>query len=459
MPFPTFSNTFQLGKFKPGKAVHGIKGGETNVSETVSKIETVQTIDEKDPQLFKRRIDAINDLGVVGERANIAIVCSTLDSRLLLPDSSGQQGLGLKISGTQGTGKSYMVDSCVKLQDSTGCRSFSTASDKSLFYLPNSMKNKAVILAEGAKLERDSEFGYVVRSLLSEGKATHQVTKSIGKGNSQTVDMVVEGPVSLITTTTRVTLEKQIESRLITVSPDESSKQTVAIMKREAALAAKGATAKDSDLIQFWQKFHKDLNPARVVIPFATEIERLMNKQAQLVPMLARRAFKHFLSLIRAIAIFYQAQRERTPSGEIIAQIADYYMAHQMLSEIFEDKINTIGELYRERIDFIANSKPFLQSKDLVKKWGVTKQAVSRWVKRMVQDEIIEWCDANGHLFKTDKDLKKAKHSGTAYLQVSANFKKNPQTGMVLPTAYELTQDPTWKIDGENAKLYDLGLK
>ncbi len=363
MPFPTFSNTFQLGKFKPGKAVHGIKGGETKVNKTVSKIEAVRTIDKNDPQLLKRRIDAINDLGVVGERANIAIICSTLDSRLLLPDSSGQQGLGLKISGPQGTGKSYMVDSCVKIQDSRAYQSISNGSDKSFYYLPKSMKNKALIMGEALKLEKESQFGYTVRILLSEGKATHQVTKSIGKGNFQTVDMIVEGPVSLITTTTRVTLEKQIESRLITVSPDESSKQTVAIMKREAALAAKGATAKDSDLIQFWQKFHKDLNPARVVIPFATEIEREMNTHAQLVPMLARRAFKHFLSLIRAIAIFYQSQRKKNESGEIKAEIADYHMAYQILSETFKEKMDIGNETDQEGIDFIAKSTKPLQIK------------------------------------------------------------------------------------------------
>ena len=372
-----------------------------------------------------------------------------------MPDGSGQQGLGLKISGIQGTGKSYVADSCVKLQNPSIYHSISSGSDKSFFYLANSVKNKAIILAEGAKLEKDSEFGYVVRSLLSEGVATHQVTKKIGKGKFQTVDMVVEGPVSLITTTTLATLEKQIESRLITISPDESSKQTCAIMKRAAELAAKGTSEADQNLIKSWQEFHKGLKPARIVIPFAPKIERHINKQVQLVPMLARRSFKHFLSLIRAIAIFYQKQRERTTSGEIVAQIADYYMAHQMLSEIFEDKINTIGELDRERIDFIANSKPFLQSKDLVKKWGVTKQAVSKWVKRMVQDDIIEWCDANGQLFKTEADARKAKNSGIAHLKKS---QQNPQAGMVLPTAYELTNDATWDANGENARLYDLEL-
>ena len=423
--------------------------------EKMSEIENSPIISEVDPKLLRKRIDTINDLGVVGERANIAIVCSTLDSRLLEPDASGQQGLGVKLSGTQGTGKSYLVDSSLKIQDPSGYLSISMGSDKSFFHQTISMKNRAIIMAEGAKLERDSEFGYVVRSLLSEGSATHQVTVKNGGGNHQTIAKVVEGPVSLITTTTCATLEKQIESRLISISPDESSKQTREIMSRTAALAAKGITNEDQQQVKAWRKFHKGLNPARVVIRFAPDIEDKISSQAKFIPMITRRSFKHFLSLIRAIAIFYQSQREQTKSGEIIAQIADYYMAHQMLSEIFEDKINTIGELDRERIDFIGNSKLFLQSKDLVKKWGITKQAVSKWVKRMVQDGIIEWCDANGQLFKTEADARKAKNSGIAHLKKS---QQNPQTGMVLPTAYELTQDATWDINGENAKLYDLRL-
>ena len=428
------------------------------MNKTLSKIEAVPTIAKTDPQLFRKRIDAINQSGVVGERENIATVCATIDSRLILPDSSGQQTLGLKISGTQGTGKSYMVDSCVKLQDSTAYRSFSTASEKSLFYLSSSMKNRTIVLAEGAKLERDSEFGYVVRTLLTEGIATHQVTKSIGKGNFQTVDMVVEGPVSLITTTTCAIVEKQIESRLITVSPDESSKQTRAIIKRAAELASKGVTDKHQNLIQAWQKFHKDLKPARVVIPFAPEIEGELNKQVQLVPMLARRAFKHFLSLIRAIAIFYQSQRKTNESGEIKAEIADYYIASQILSEIFEEKTDIGNETDRERIEFITNANSLLQVKDLTKKWGISKQAVSKWLKRMVKDGIVEWCDATGQRYKTEADTQKGKHSGTAYLQESTTSQQNPKTGMVLPTAFELTNEPTWDINGENAKLYDLML-
>ena len=42
-----------------------------------------------DPQLLRKRIDLIGDLGVVGERRIIAIVNSTFDSRLLEPDASG----------------------------------------------------------------------------------------------------------------------------------------------------------------------------------------------------------------------------------------------------------------------------------------------------------------------------------------------------------------------------------
>ncbi len=431
---------------------------------TESKIEDVPVVDEKDPQLLKRRIDAINDLGVVRERANIAIISSVIDSRLLKPDASGQQGLGLKISGIQGTGKSYLVDSCVKLQDSSAYHSISNGSDKSLFYHPkNSMKNMALILGEALKLEKESQFGYTIRILLSEGKATHQVTKSIGKGNFQTVDKVVEGPLSLITTTTCATLEKQIESRLITVSPDESSKQTRAIMKRVAELASKGVINKDQNLIKAWQRFHKDLKPGRVVIPFATEIERKLNTQDQLVPMIARRSFKHLLSLIRAIAIFYQSQRQKNEhTGEIVAEIADYHMAHQMLSEVFEEKMEFGSEIDKERIKLIAdastNTSKLLQAKDLTKEWGISKQAVTKWLKPKIKDGIIEWCKANGKPFNGDQELQTAKHSGNAYLKISKTFRQNNLLGMVMPTAYDLFQDESWKVNGEKANLYDLQL-
>ena len=52
--------------------------------------------------------------------------------------------------------------------------------------------------------------------------------------------------------------------------------------------------------------------------------------------------------------------------------------------------------------------------------------------------------------------LKKAKHSGKAYLKINDSFSVDDVTG--LPTPFELTADPRWNEDGELYRLYDLAL-
>ena len=385
---------------------------------------------ENDPQLLRKRIDFVNDLGVVGERANIALICSTIDSRLLLPDASGQQGLGLKIWGAQGTGKSHILESCLKIQDESSYHSISIGSDKSFFYLTKSMKNTAIILAEALKLERnrDSEFGFVLRTLLSEGSAAHQVTSKNARGVFQTQKRIVEGPISLISTTTKERLEKQIESRMISISSDESTEQTKKILAKTAAIAASGTPGIDKKQIDAWKHFHKELGQAQVIVPFAQDISAKV-ATATLLSIATRRSFKQLLGLIKAIAIVYQAQRKPDQPNRLIAKIQDYYMAYQLLGEIFEEGIANQNETDQNRLQSINTTNP-IQMTTLAQQWSVSKNAVSKWLKRFVKDGFIFWCDQQGKPFQSEADLRTAKYAGNAY--VLATTKQQQGLGILL---------------------------
>ena len=52
--------------------------------------------------------------------------------------------------------------------------------------------------------------------------------------------------------------------------------------------------------------------------------------------------------------------------------------------------------------------------------------------------------------------LKKAKHSGRAYLKINDSYNVDDVTG--LPTPFELTGDPRWNEGGELYRQYDLAL-
>ena len=59
-----------------------------------------------DPQLFKKRIEMVSRLGVIGERRNIGTYMVVIDSSLLPMGTSGSEALAAKNSGPQGSGKS-----------------------------------------------------------------------------------------------------------------------------------------------------------------------------------------------------------------------------------------------------------------------------------------------------------------------------------------------------------------
>jgi hypothetical protein len=405
-------------------------------------------------RFLRERIDFINNLGVVGERRPIALVSSAVDSRLIEPDASGQHGLGVKIAGTSGTGKSQVLECTKKVQDPDSIVSISTASQKSVIYQAESWKNKAIIFAEALNLQSESDLLYHVRTLLSEGSVTHHVTTRIA-GQFVTTSRTVKGPISLITTTTVESLEHQLESRLITISPDESSQQTERILRKTAQIAANGNVADNTALIKAWQDFHRKLKPALVVNPFAEKVaERIVAGTS--LPISSRRSFKRLLDLVKAVAIFYQGQRQWDESGRIVAEMADYHMAHQMLSENFEEGISSHSDKDRERLLYIKEADEPLKIKDLVGEFGVSKNAVSKFLKRVLKDGLIKWCNPDGKAFETDTDLKTAKYSGNARIKAKKDSARSSVP--LLPTAYEITGDEAWKEGGELAEMYDLAL-
>ena len=60
-----------------------------------------------DPMLFKKKIDIVNQLGVINERKNIGLYQLVIDSRLLPMGSAGSDALAMKNSGHYGAGKSF----------------------------------------------------------------------------------------------------------------------------------------------------------------------------------------------------------------------------------------------------------------------------------------------------------------------------------------------------------------
>ena len=194
-----------------------------------------------DPMLFKKKIDIVNQLGVINERKNIGLYQLVIDSRLLPMGSAGSDALAMKNSGHYGAGKSFPLFTALKLYPKSAYRLISSGSEKSLYSIEGGLTHKALILAEALALEsngrKDNELAYAIRTLVSEGQIKYQTTGYKDK-KPVTIIKKIAGPTSLVTTTIKGKLEDQLDDRMITAHPNTSAMQTRDIIEQTAEAAS-----------------------------------------------------------------------------------------------------------------------------------------------------------------------------------------------------------------------------
>jgi len=211
----------------------------------------------------------------------------------------------------------------------------------------------------------------------------------------------------------------------------------------------------DKKTIGLWKAFHTILQPVEVIIPFAPEIGRFITESPG-VPISARRAFNRVMAVTQTVACTYQHQRKKDPKGRVVAEIADYYMALQVVREAFRESVGQESKETEKRVAFIEQ-KGWASYRVLSEEWGVSKSAISQWAYTRVKEGMLVWCDDSGNEFADANDLKKAKSSGKAFLRLSDTYMPSKSIG--LPTPFDLTKDAAWEEGGPLSEKYDLELE
>ena len=323
---------------------------------------------------LQRILDAVADevrsRGLVGEERLAQTLYLVLTSRLL----DKQVSAGVK--GHSASGKSYTVETVTRFFPPEAYLEFTAMSERALVYSIEEYAHRTLVVYEVTALREgveDDMTSYFVRSLLSEGRIVYPVTVRDKDGGFVTKTIVKEGPTNLVFTTTKTRVHAENETRILSLSTDDSREQTARVLL-ELADESNG----DRDL-EAWRDLQRWLADAehRVTIPYA----RKLAQQIAPVAVRLRRDFGSLLALIRAHAVLHQHSRDRDTAGRIVATLDDYAVVRDLVADAIAEGVgSTVSDTVRETVAAVAAlaSTAGVMVRDVADKLRLDKSNVSR---------------------------------------------------------------------------------
>ena len=279
-----------------------------------------------DPALLERAAETLAALGLAGEQTVAKLLYLLLTSRLLM------QPVSAIVKGPSSAGKSFLLKLVLLLFPPSAYVDYTVVSPRYLAFGDDELRHRAVVLFEARGITGETG-AYIMRSLLSEGRLRLGTVDASGPGNTLAARQIEkEGPTSLLTTTTRASIDPETETRAFALGITDTPSQSEAILAATAA-AYDEHRPPPPELVP-WHTLQTWLEVAgarRVVIPYARTLASLVDCRTIRI----RRDFGKLLSLIAACAILHQQQRARTSSGAVEASLEDYALVRELVAETF----------------------------------------------------------------------------------------------------------------------------
>ncbi len=267
---------------------------------------------------------AIRGCGVVGEDATACIAYLVLTSRLLDKQAS------LAIKGNSASGKSYTLEQTLRFFPADAVITMTGMSEHALVFKPESYRHKTLVVYEATALregQQDNQTAYFVRTLLSEGRIDYDVTVRGGEDGFTTKHIHKEGPTNLILTTTATSVHAENETRVLSVTTNDSQDQTRKVLAQLADETDHAAADLEPWVaLQVWLA----TQPNHVTIPYAKELAA----QVPPVAVRLRRDFGTLLALVRAHALLHRQTREVDGEGRVVARVDDYETVRKLVDPV-----------------------------------------------------------------------------------------------------------------------------
>ena len=305
---------------------------------------TAQTFLEA-PDLLERTNNLIGKSGVTGEETNRLLMYLIFTSR------KTEQPLHIVSLGSSGTGKTHLQEKVGELIPEEEKIEITTLSENAFYYFgQRELKNRLILIED---LDGAENVLYPLRELQSKKKISKTIAHKNTKGETRTIHLVVEGPVSVAGCTTKERIYEDNANRSFLIHLDESQEQDARIMEYQRAMSAgkidREEERKAAELLRNCQRL---LEPIKVVNPFA---ELLQIPKEVFKP---RRTNSHYLQFVEVITFYHQYQREQQvekETGELFIEttLEDIEAANRLLKETLlrkSDELNGACRNYFERL-------------------------------------------------------------------------------------------------------------
>lgn len=307
--------------------------------------EAIKFLKRKD--LLPKTNELIGKSGVIGEQTNRLLMYLIFTSR------KTNNPLHCISLGSSGVGKTHLQSKVSELMPEEDKIEMTVLSANAFYYFNRTELQHKLILIED--LDGAESVLYPLRELQSKKRITKTVVHKDARGNTKTIHLTVEGPVSVAGCTTQESIYEDNSNRNFLLYIDESSEQDIRIMNYQRLISAgkinEEQEHKSRELLKDVQRV---LKPIKVINPYAEHLEL---PQSVFKP---RRTNSHYLQFIEAITFYKQYQREQhvnEETGEVFIEttIEDIKEANELITDVLLRKSDTITGATRNHLENLKN--------------------------------------------------------------------------------------------------------
>jgi hypothetical protein len=342
------------------------------------------------PNLVDEIVRDCQALGIVGEQNLVLAIYLIGTSRLLA------RPLAAIVQGKSSSGKSNIVHKVARLFPDDVVLNATRITPQALYHY-KSLAHRFVLAGERSRVQDDTaaDATAALRQLQSEGRITKLITGTDGPRTSELVRQ--EGPIAYIETTTLQPSKIFPEdlNRALLLRTDETERQTRQILDADAARYEAPQEADVAAIIEKHHTFQSSLEPIAVTIPFA---RRLMSEvPARQVE--ARRVGPQILSMIEAVTLLHQFQRQKDDADRLLAEAQDYEVAAKILRQPLGESLGVTAsatKLYEKIAAKYPNGKVFDTS--AVQQLDTAEDRTVRgWLAQLAAHEcVVKVAEAEG---------------------------------------------------------------